>query len=429
MGDTPSGDGLRLLRLIGDTPEMRELSVAEQRYQAVLAVISDGETVTDVAARFGVRRQTVHDWLAKYEAGGLESLGDRSHRPRSCPHQMSADVEVAIARMRHAHPSWGPRRLSFELAKVEVVVSESAVYRALVRLNLIDPSGRRRRDRKWKRWERGAPMELWQMDTVGGFLLADGTRAKALTGVDDHSRFCISAHLMVRESSQRVCDGLAKALRAWGVPGQILTDNGKVFTGRFNRPPVEVLFDRVCRENGIEHLLTQPRSPTTTGKIERFHRALRTEFRTDRVFKNLTTAQAELDEWVVEYNTNRPHQALDMATPAERFLRPAPAPVTVLRDPVRPGRPSEDRTDGTWVTRRASAVGVVCVSWQQVCLGVAAAGHPIDVWVTDQVMQFYDGDQLLRTEKRTTEGEVRVKRSQAPKRRSTVTTSVRHQPK
>ena len=77
MGDSPSGDGLRLLRLIGDTPEMRELSVAEQRSQAVLAVISDGETVTEVAARFGVRRQTVHDWLAKYEAGGLENLGDR----------------------------------------------------------------------------------------------------------------------------------------------------------------------------------------------------------------------------------------------------------------------------------------------------------------------------------------------------------------
>jgi transposase InsO family protein len=342
---------------------------------------------------------------------------------------MSADVEVAIARMRHAHPSWGPRRLSFELAKLGLVVSESAAYRALVRLNLIDPSGRRRRDKKWKRWERGTPMELWQMDTVGGFVLADGTRAKALTGVDDHSRFCISAHLMVRETSQRVCEGLALALRAWGVPGQILTDNGKVFTGRFNQPPVEVLFDRICRENGIGHLLTQPRSPTTTGKIERFHRALRTEFRTDRVFKNLTTAQGELDEWVVDYNTNRPHQALDMATPADRFLRPDPAPVSVLRDPVRPGRPNEDRADGTWVTRRASAVGVVCVNWQQVCLGIAAAGHPIDVWVTDLVMQFYDGDQLLRTEKRTTEGEVRVKRSQAPKRRPTVTTSVRHQPK
>lgn len=402
--------------------------MAEQRYQAVLAVISDGGTVTDVAARFGVTRKTVHDWLAKYEAGGLEGLADRSHRPRSCPHQMDPGVEVELAVLRRRHPSWGPRRLVFELAKQEITVSESAVYRALVRLNLIDPAARRRRDRKWKRWERGAPMELWQLDTVGGFVLADGTRAKALTGVDDHSRYCVSAYLMIRETSRNVCDGLAAALRGYGVPAQILTDNGKVFTGRFNTPPVESLFDRICRENGIEHLTTQPRSPTTTGKIERFHRALRTEFRTDRVFADLATAQAELDEWVADYNTARPHQALDMATPASRFLNPDIAPVAVLRPANGAGRPEHDRGDGTWVTRRASAVGVVCVSWQQVCLGVAAAGRPIDVWVTDQVLQFYDGDHLLRTEKRTSTGEVRVKRSTAPQRRSRVQLSVTDQP-
>ena len=411
---------------------MREMSVAEQRYQAVLAVISDGETVTDVAARFGVRRQTVHEWLAKYEAGGLENLGNGSHRPRSCPHQMSAAAEVLVEQLRRAHPFWGPRRLAFELAKQELHVSESAVYRALVRLNLIDPAARRRRDRKWKRWERGAPMELWQLDVVGGFVLADGRRAKALTGVDDHSRFCVSAHLMLRESSQRVCEALALALRTHGVPEQILTDNGKVFTGRFNRPPVEVLFDRVCRENGITHLLTQPRSPTTTGKVERFHRAIRTEFRTDRVFASLQAAQAELDEWVTDYNTRRPHQALDMATPAERFHHDQPAPVSQIRAPTTDAiRPSPTRADGTWVARRASAVGVVCVNWQQVCLGVAAAGRNIDVWVTDQVLQFYDADHLLRTEKRNTSGEVRIKRAQVPggQRRPKVTTSVKDQPK
>src|SRR5262245_10985155 len=231
---------------------MRELSVSEQRYRAVLAVISEGETVTDVAARFGVARKTLHVWLAKYEAGGLEGLGDGSHRPRSCPHQMPPVVEVAVAEMRRAHPSWGPRRLVFELAKrgVEPVPSESGVYRCLLRLNLIDPDARRPRDRKWRRWERGVPMELWQMDVVGGFVLADGTRLKALTGVDDHSRFCVSALLMPRESSRQVCAGLALAIRRWGVPEEILTDNCKVFTGRFNQPPVEVLFDRVCRENG-----------------------------------------------------------------------------------------------------------------------------------------------------------------------------------
>lgn len=77
----------------------------------------------------------------------------------------------------------------FELAKRKVVPvpSESAVYRALLRAGLIDPSLRDRRSCKWKRWVRGVSMELWQMDVVGGFPLADGTSAKALTGVDDHS--------------------------------------------------------------------------------------------------------------------------------------------------------------------------------------------------------------------------------------------------
>jgi transposase InsO family protein len=409
---------------------MREMSVAEQRYEAVRAVIADGETVTDVAARFGVARKTVHGWLARYEAGGLEGLADRSHRPRSCPHQMTAAVEVALAELRLAHPSWGPRRLVFELARRDAgPVSESAAYRALVRLNLIDPAARRPRDRKWKRWERGAPMELWQLDVVGGFVLADGTRAKALTGVDDHSRFCVTARLMTRESSRKVCDGLEAALAAYGVPEQILTDNGKVFTGRFSSPPVEVLFDRICRENGIRHLLTQPRSPTTTGKIERFHRVIRTEFRTDRAFPNLAAAQAELDEWVEQYNTARPHQALDMATPAQRFWRPGTAEVTALRQPGgRPGRPAAGRGDGSWVARRASAVGVVCVNWQQVCLGAAAAGHNIDVWVTGDVLQFYDGDQLLRTTARTTEGTVRVRRAQVPGGQRKVKTSVTDQP-
>ena len=405
--------------------------MAEQRYEAVRAVIADGETVTGVAARFGVARKTVHRWLAKYEAGGLAGLADGSHRPRSCPHQMPAEVEVALVELRVAHPFWGPRRLVFELARrgVAPAVSESAVYRALVRLNLIDPGARRPRDRKWKRWERGTPMELWQMDVVGGFVLADGTRAKALTGVDDHSRFCVSAHLMTRESSRAVCDGLAEALGGYGVPEAILTDNGKVFTGRFNKPPVEALFDRICRENGIEHLLTRPRSPTTTGKIERFHRAIRTEFGTDRVFASLAVAQVELDEWVADYNGRRPHQALDMATPASRFLQPTPAGVTPLRTAADlPERPRPDRSHGTWVARRASAVGVVCVNWQQVCLGAAAAGHNIDVWVTDQVMQFYDGDQLLRTHKRDNPGPVRKKRASVPTGAHSLKTSVTNQP-
>lgn len=101
--------------------------MAEQRYEAVRAVIADGATVTEVASRFGVSRKTVHAWLAKYEAGGLEGLADRSHRPWTCPHQMPPEVEVALADLRLAHPSWGPRGLVFELAKAGVAAGEWAV--------------------------------------------------------------------------------------------------------------------------------------------------------------------------------------------------------------------------------------------------------------------------------------------------------------
>ncbi len=160
---------------------------------------------------------------------------------------------------------------------------------------------------------------------VGGFALADGTHAKALTGIDDHSRFCVSARLMPAERTRAVCDGLAAALAVYGCPTQLLTDNGRVFTGRFNHPPAEVLFDRICRDNGIEHLLTAPRCPTTTGKIERFHRTLRAEFDTRQVFRSLKLAQQALDEWVAHYDTERPHQLLNGAVPAERFTAPGRA--------------------------------------------------------------------------------------------------------
>ena len=204
--------------------------MSEQRYQAVLAVIKDGRTVKDVAGQWSVSRQTLHAWLAKYEAEGLEGLGDRSRRPRSCPHQMPAQLEATVLELRRSHPYWGAQRIAVELTRknVEPAASESSVYRCLVRAGVIDPARRRRRKDSWKRWERGRPMELWQMDMVGGFLLADGTTAKALTGVDDHSRYCISAKLMPRERTQPVRDGLRASMAAFGVPEQILTDNGKV---------------------------------------------------------------------------------------------------------------------------------------------------------------------------------------------------------
>ncbi|MFD7767621.1 IS481 family transposase [Streptomyces sp. NPDC059787] len=303
-----------------------ELSVVEQRYRAVLAVLA-GATVTEVAASLGVSRQTVSGWKSRYGASGLVGLADRSRRPASCPHQASAEVEAAVCELRRKHPRWGPRRIAFVLERsgsVTPVPSRMTVYRILVRHGLVEPGVRRRKRSDYKRWQRGRPMQLWQMDIVGGVMLVDPvtgelTEAKVVTGVDDHSRYCVIAQVVERATGRAVCAAFARALQRFGVPEEVLTDNGKQFTDRFGQGG-EVLFDRICRENGIAHRLTQPASPTTTGKVERFHQTLRRELLDDcGAFESIEQAQAALDRWVEEYNSSRPHQALDMQSPGDRF--------------------------------------------------------------------------------------------------------------
>ena len=196
MPDSVSADALQLLRLILDTPLMRELSVAEQRYQAVLAVISDGLSVSQVAEKVGVSRQTLHSWLARYEAEGLEGLVDRSHRPVSCPHQMPAAVEAAVLELRRSRPYWGAAAAGVRVGQAQGVAGALGVGG----VSGVAAGGDDRpgscgigAHASGNAGNAARPMELWQMDVVGGFPLADGTSAKALTGIDDHSRMCVCA--------------------------------------------------------------------------------------------------------------------------------------------------------------------------------------------------------------------------------------------
>jgi transposase InsO family protein len=385
-----------------------ELSVMEQRYQAVLAVVQDGWKVTEVAERLGVSRQSVHAWIARYEAGGLPALADRSHRPATCPHQIDPEIEAAICELRREHPGWGPRRIEHELAKggLSPTPSRSAIYRCLKRHRLIELRRRRKRRDEFRRWERERPMELWQMDVMGGVLLDDGSELKVITGVDDHSRFCVAAGLVRRATSKAVCGVLMESFGRHGIPDEILTDNGKCFTGRFGPRPVEVLFDRILRENGISHRHTGVRSPTTTGKIERFHQSLRREFLADRSFVSLEQAQAELDSWVRSYNTERPHQSLEMATPAERF-RLAP----ISRDAVSlPVDAAEDRA-GQWVLRRVGSNGYISVDNHAFSVGNAFRGELVDVFVDGSTVQVWSKNHLIRTVARTRIGPVRKVRA------------------
>jgi transposase InsO family protein len=381
-----------------------ELGVMEQRYQAVLAVVQDGWKVVEVARRLGVSRQSVSAWIARYERDGLASLAEHSHRPQTCPHQISAGIEALICEVRRVHPGWGPLRIQHELrrSRVDPLPSCSSVYRCLKRHSLIELRRRRRRRDEYRRWERERPMQLWQMDVMGGVELEGGTELKVVTGVDDHSRFCVAAGLVPRATSKAVCEVFAASLKHYGIPDEILTDNGKVFTCRWGPHPGEVMFDRICRENGISHRHTGIRSPTTTGKIERFHQSLRKEFLADRTFRSLKAAQIALDAWVTDYNTRRPHQALEMATPAERFrLEP------VAKDAVSVPVDSADDHPGQWVLRRVASNGILSVDNQVTSVGNGFKGQIVDVFVDDAVFQIWSKNHLIKTVARVRKGPVR----------------------
>jgi hypothetical protein len=149
--------------------------------------------------------------------------------------------------------------------------------------------------------------------------------------------------------------------------------------------------------------LTAPRSPTTTGKIERFHRSLRTEFLQARTFESQASAQSELDAWVVEYNTVRPHQGIGMVTPMTRFTHPGISLVGPEEDTK---ALSEVRQGPDWVSRRVGVNGVVGVAWQQISVGRHRAGRNVDVQISKEILQIWDGTELLKTALRNKPGEV-----------------------
>jgi transposase InsO family protein len=388
------------------------LSVIEQRYRAVMAVL-EGASPTEVAAEVGVSRQSVHAWVARYREGGLAGLADRSSRPRSSPNQASSELEARVCELRRDHPRWGAQRILHELmrgpAVAEGLPSRATVHRILLRHGLVVGRSRRRKRSEYVRWQRPAPMALWQLDIVYGPRLVDTTtgelrEARIVTGVDDHSRFCVIARVVERATGRAVCLAFSEALSRFGAPEEVLTDNGKQFTDRFGKGG-EVLFDKICRRNGIAHRLTAPSSPTTTGKIERFHQTLRRELLDDaRPFTSLLEAQAALDDWVREYNADRPHQSLETrapVTPVERFqpaddeqreLLPLWLPGSLAAVPAPQATPTAERAldagaDGQLIEggpvepeRVVPASGNLWAMGRQFWLGPARAGRTVRFW-------------------------------------------------
>ena len=384
--------------------------LVEQRYRAVLEVL-DGSPVSEVAVRYGVSRQSVYSWKARHAAAGVDGLREATRRPRASPSRLAAETEALVCELRRAHPRWGARRIAFEVAQrgVAGAPSRATVHRVLVRNAMVAPQAQRHK-RRYRRWARETPMALWQLDLVGGIYLADGRECKVLSGIDDHSRFVVVAAVLAVPSARAVAEAFIAAMKTYGVPAEVLTDNGKQFTGRFTRPrPAEVLFERVCREHGITAKLTRPYSPTTTGKVERWHQTLRRELLdVAGPFADLPSAQAAITAWVHAYNYARPHQALDMATPASLFrpgARPAPllavpvpepVPEAALPAPVLIGAQSAGAVEFDTVISPSGVLAVI-PAVQRIKMGAQQAGQLAHVWADEFTIHVLIGGQLVKT--------------------------------
>ncbi|MEV8597326.1 helix-turn-helix domain-containing protein [Streptomyces sp. NPDC052012] len=193
--------------------------LAEYRYRAVREVLG-GSPVGEVAARYGTSRQTLHSWRRRFEQEGMPGL-DRSRRPRNSPTRLSAEVETEICELRRRHPRWGARRFSHELADrgLGSAPSRATVHRVLSRNGLVRAQ-EQQHPRKYRRWQREAPMHLWQMDLVGGVPLADGRECKMVTGIGDHSRFVVIASVVAVPSARAVCSAFTAAMRRYGCPSR-----------------------------------------------------------------------------------------------------------------------------------------------------------------------------------------------------------------
>jgi transposase InsO family protein len=298
---------------------LKVMDVVELRLR-VIAEVQAGLSPRVAAMRHGTSKTQVYEWLARYAEAGAEGLVPRSRRPLRCPRQLEAAVEDEIVRWRKARPRWGAKKIRAMLARDGWVPlpATSTVHRVLVRRGLVD---RLRRNREpaggWQRFVRPASNDLWHVDATA-HQLANGRLFWVIDLIDDHSRFLLATHVCPAPTGAAAWSALRTAVAAYGLPRQLLSDNGLLFTGRLHRG-ITVAFERQARAAGIELIHARPYHPETLGKLERQH-ATQNAWLTDHgAPRSLTAAQQSLENYRHDYNTARPHEAIGQQFPAELY--------------------------------------------------------------------------------------------------------------
>jgi transposase InsO family protein len=280
----------------------------------------EGESISALSEIYGVARKTIYKWLERHDAAGVAGLADRSRAPQHTPHKLSEDViaEIIAARQRW---NWGPRKLRVKLVAAQPKITwpaESTIGEVLKRAGLTH-----RRKPRVRTPPYGQPFasvdaanQTWCADFKGWFRTADGTRCDPLTITDAHSRYLLRCQITPKADSIHVAAIFDAAFREYGLPLVIHTDNGVPFASRAPGGLSRVSMRWV--KLGVVPQRSRPASPQDNGRHERMHSTLK-QATLQPPARNARRQQDAFDRFLHEYNHDRPHEALDDATPASCY--------------------------------------------------------------------------------------------------------------
>lgn len=292
------------------------------REEFVLKALEPTRCMKALCLEYGVSRQTGYKWVERFKAQGMIGLEDRSRRPHGSPVATSGEVVLQVLELRRKH-GWGPKKLHHVLSRrleVEEVPSRRTIARILDRAGEVK---KRRRQQPGVTAAEGAPRpevknpnDLWTVDFKGWWRAQNGARCEPLTVRDAHSRFVLCTVVLPSPKVEAVREVFERLFEQHGVPKAILSDNGNPFA--CTRALAELTeLSAWWVSLGVEVLHSRPGCPQDNGAHERMHAdmlALEAQRSASR-----EAQQVACDEWRHEFNHIRPHESLQMKTPAEVY--------------------------------------------------------------------------------------------------------------
>jgi transposase InsO family protein len=318
----------------------------------VTAVLVEGRSKSEVARDYGISRRWVITLVQRYEAEGDVGLEPRSKRPLRSPNRTASTIEDEIVAIRKdldkAGHEAGAATIAFHLERRHGrSPAVSTIWRILTERGFVTPQPHKRPKSSFIRFQAEQPNERWQLDTTH-WALDDGTDVEILNQIDDHSRLIVGSDARRVFKAADVVDCFRHATARYGLPAQMLSDNGAVFTG-VPRGAGRVALELELAALGISFRHSRPYHPQTCGKVERYHQTLKRWLGRQPRAGTVRALQAQLDAFTDYYNTRRPHRALHRRTPAEAFAaRPRAHPTG---QPIADGhyRVRHDRIDPSGV--------------------------------------------------------------------------------